>query len=128
MLVFIYDISLDFLSIKKNITKQNIYKIYIKKQKDIIKELQMITKEKKLKIISEYRKHQDDTGSPEVQIALLDARIKSLNKHFKSYPKDHSSRRGLLIMVGQRRNLLKYLKQTDLSSYRKLIENLGIRK
>ena len=88
----------------------------------------MITKEKKLKIISEYRKHQNDTGSAEVQIALIDARIKDLNQHFKIYPKDHSSRRGLLKLVGQRRNLLKYLKQTDLSIYRKLIENLGIRK
>ncbi len=88
----------------------------------------MVTKEKKLKVISEYRKHKDDTGSAEVQIALLDARIKDLNNHFKLYPKDHSSRRGLLKLVGHRRNLLKYLMHNDLSTYRKLIESLGLRK
>ena len=88
----------------------------------------MISKEKKAEIIAEYGKTPNDTGSSEVQIALLTERIKELNAHLKENPKDHHSRRGLLMMVGQRRNLLAYLKKKDLESYRALIEKLGLRK
>ena len=85
----------------------------------------MISKEKKAAIIAEYGRKAGDTGSPEVQIAILTARIA---EHLKSNQKDHHSRRGLLKMVGQRRGLLDYLKKTDLEGYRALIEKLGIRK
>ena len=88
----------------------------------------MISKEKKTAIINEYARKPGDTGSPEVQIAVLTARIQELTDHLKSNPKDHHSRRGLLKMVGQRRGLLAYLKKTDLEGYRALIEKLGIRK
>ena len=88
----------------------------------------MITTEMKKEIISKYGRNEQDTGSPEVQIALLTARITELTEHFKAHPKDHHSRRGLLKMVGQRRNLLAYLKKTDIERYRKLIESLGLRK
>ena len=88
----------------------------------------MISKEKKTAIINEYARKPGDTGSPEVQIAVLTARIQELTEHLKSNPKDHHSRRGLLKMVGQRRGLLAYLKKTDLEGYRTLIEKLGIRK
>ena len=88
----------------------------------------MMTTEKKLAIIKEYGKNEQDTGSPEVQVALLTARINELNEHFKNHPKDHHSRRGLLKMVGQRRNLLAYLKKVDIEWYRSLIERLGLRK
>ena len=88
----------------------------------------MISKEKKQEIISAYGRTANDTGSPEVQIALLTARITELTEHLKENQKDHHSRRGLLKMVGQRRNLLAYLKKTDLEGYRKLIERLGLRK
>lgn len=88
----------------------------------------MISKEKKTAIITEYARCEGDTGSPEVQIAVLTERIKELTEHLKSNPKDHHSRRGLLMMVGQRRGLLDYLKKTDLEGYRALIEKLGIRK
>ena len=88
----------------------------------------MMTTEKKLAIIKEYGKNEQDTGSPEVQVALLTARINELNEHFKNHPKDHHSRRGLLKMVGQRRNLLAYLKKVDIERYRILIERLGLRK
>ena len=88
----------------------------------------MMTTEKKLAIIKEYGKNEQDTGSPEVQVALLTARINELNEHFKNNPKDHHSRRGLLKMVGQRRNLLAYLKKVDIERYRSLIERLGLRK
>ncbi len=88
----------------------------------------MISKEKKQEIISTYGRTANDTGSPEVQIALLTARITELTEHLKVNQKDHHSRRGLLKMVGQRRNLLAYLKKTDLEGYRKLIERLGLRK
>ncbi len=88
----------------------------------------MISKEKKQEIIAAYGRTANDTGSPEVQIALLTARINELNEHLKENQKDHHSRRGLLKMVGQRRNLLAYLKKTDLEGYRKLIERLGLRK
>ena len=86
------------------------------------------TKEQKTNLISEYRTHEGDTGSPEVQIALLSNRINYLTEHFKSHAKDHHSRRGLLKLVGRRRRLLDYLKQTDLERYRTVIEKLGIRK
>ena len=87
----------------------------------------MITKEKKAEIIAQYGKTANDTGSSEVQIALLTERIQELNEHLKANPKDHHSRRGLLMMVGQRRNLLAYLKGKDLESYRTLIDKLGLR-
>jgi small subunit ribosomal protein S15 len=79
-------------------------------------------------IIEGYKVHEKDTGSPEVQVALLTERIKSLTEHFKKFAKDHNSRRGLLILVGTRRRLLSYLKETNVERYRKLIERLGLRK
>ena len=88
----------------------------------------MITKEQKQEIVAKYGKDANDTGSTEVQIALLTARINELTDHFKANPKDHHSRRGLLKMVGQRRGLLAYLKKTDIERYRALIEKLGLRK
>ena len=88
----------------------------------------MITKEKKTAIINEYARSEGDTGSPEVQIAVLTARIEELTAHLKENQKDHHSRRGLLKMVGQRRGLLAYLKKTEIERYRTLIERLGIRK
>ena len=88
----------------------------------------MITKEMKTAIIKEYAIAEGDTGSPEVQVAILTARINDLNEHLKVHKKDHHSRRGLLKMVGQRRNLLAYLKEKDLERYRSLIARLGLRK
>ena len=88
----------------------------------------MIAKDKKQAIIKEYGRSEGDTGSPEVQIAILTARINELTEHFKTNPKDHHSRRGLLKMVGQRRGLLAYLRKTNLEGYRELIAKLGIRK
>ena len=88
----------------------------------------MISKEKKQAIIAESGRKEGDTGSPEVQIAVLTARIQELTEHLQSNPKDHHSRRGLLKMVGQRRGLLAYLKKTDIEGYRALIAKLGIRK
>ena len=88
----------------------------------------MISKEKKQAIIAEYGRCEGDTGSPEVQVAILTARIQELTEHLQNNHKDHHSRRGLLMMVGQRRGLLDYLKKTDLEGYRALIEKLGIRK
>ena len=88
----------------------------------------MISKEKKAEIIANYGRKEGDTGSPEVQIALLTERINELNTHLKENQKDHHSRRGLLKMVGQRRNLLAYLKKNDLEGYRALIQKLGLRK
>ena len=88
----------------------------------------MIAKEKKQAIIAEYGRTPNDTGSPEVQVAILTARIQDLTEHLKANPKDHHSRRGLLKMVGQRRGLLDYLKKIDIERYRSLIERLGIRK
>ena len=82
----------------------------------------------KSEIIAEYGRHEGDTGSPEVQIALLTARINHLNDHLATHKKDHHSRRGLLLMVGQRRGLLDYLKKTDIEAYRALIAKLGLRK
>lgn len=88
----------------------------------------MISQEKKATIVAEYGRSVSDTGSPEVQVAILTARINDLTDHFKANPKDHHSRRGLLKMVGQRRGLLAYLKNTDIERYRSLIERLGLRK
>lgn len=88
----------------------------------------MISKEKKAQIIAEYGRTAGDTGSPEVQIAILTARIQELTEHLKANPKDHHSRRGLLMMVGQRRGLLDYYKKKNLDGYRELIAKLGIRK
>jgi len=87
-----------------------------------------LTKERKDNIIGEYRIHSSDTGSPEVQIAILSERIGYLTEHFKTHKKDHHSRRGLLQMVGQRRRLLDYLKKKDIQRYRGVIQRLGIRK
>ncbi len=88
----------------------------------------MITKEMKQQIIKDYQLKEGDTGSPEVQIAILTYRINDLNEHLKVHKKDHHSRRGLLKMVGQRRNMLAYLKENDLERYRTLIARLGLRK
>lgn len=88
----------------------------------------MISSEKKTAIIKEYARFEGDTGSPEVQIAVLNARIAELTEHLKVNAKDHHSRRGLLKMVGKRRGLLGYLKSKDIERYRVLIERLGIRK
>ena len=82
----------------------------------------------KAKIVKEYQRAQSDTGSPEVQVALLTARITDLTEHFKVHVKDHHSRRGLLRMVSRRRKLLDYLKSTNADSYRNLIDRLGLRK
>ncbi len=88
----------------------------------------MITAEQKSAIIAEYATKEGDTGSPEVQVAILTARINELNEHLKVHKKDHHSRRGLLKMVGKRRNLLNYLKEKDIERYRTLITRLGLRK
>jgi len=82
----------------------------------------------KAKIVADFQRAKNDTGSPEVQVALLTARINDLTGHFKAHVKDHHSRRGLLKMVSQRRKMLDYLKRTDTENYRKLIEQLGLRK
>jgi len=87
-----------------------------------------LNREKKIEIVEAYRTHNTDTGSPEVQIALLSEKIAYLTDHFKVHAKDHHSRRGLLRMVGRRRRLLDYLKDTDLNRYKIVIEKLGIRK
>ena len=87
----------------------------------------MITKEMKEAIIKEYETKAGDTGSPEVQVAVLTARINDLNEHLKVHKKDHHSRRGLLKMVGKRKNLLNYLKEKDIERYRTLITRLGLR-
>jgi len=88
----------------------------------------MITKEKKTAIMKEFAKNEGDTGSPEVQVAILTARIQELTEHLQVHQKDHHSRSGLFKMIGQRRGLLDYLKRTDIERYRTLIEKLGIRK
>ncbi len=88
----------------------------------------MITKEIKQQIIDQYKTHEGDTGSPEVQIAVLTYRINSLNEHLKANHNDHHSRRGLLKMVGHRRNLLAYLTKVDINRYRAIVEKLGLRK
>ncbi len=87
-----------------------------------------ITPEKKQEVIVKYRTHETDTGSPEVQAAILSERISALTEHLKIHKKDHDSRRGLLSLVGQRRRLLEYLKSADIQRYRNVIKQLGIRK
>lgn len=87
-----------------------------------------ITAEKKTELVKEYRTHEKDTGSPEVQVAVLTERIKNLTDHFKEHKKDHNSRRGLLMLVGQRKRLLKYLASKDVERYRALIKSLGLRR
>ena len=88
----------------------------------------MLTTEAKLAVIKEYATHEGDTGSPEVQVANLTSRIQYLTDHLKEHKKDHHSRRGLLKLVGQRRNMLDYLRRKDIERYRSLIERLGLRK
>ena len=88
----------------------------------------MMTKEKKQEIIDAYKIHEGDTGSPEVQIAILTKRINDLTEHLKTHKKDHHSRRGLLKMVGHRRNLLNYLAKKDIERYRAVVSKLGLRK
>lgn len=87
-----------------------------------------MNKDLKQEIINAHKVHETDTGSPEVQIALLTERINHLNEHLKTHKKDHHSRRGLLKMVGQRRNLLNYVKNKDIERYREIVEKLGLRK
>ena len=87
-----------------------------------------INAEIKSKVVSEFKRSENDTGSPEVQVALLTARIQHLTDHFKAHKHDHHSRRGLLRMVNQRRSLLDYLKKTEIQRYRDLIERLGLRR
>ena len=88
----------------------------------------MITVEEKAKIIEEYKMHEGDTGSPEVQIAILSYRIKTLTEHLKNNKKDFHSKRGMMKMVGHRRNLLNYLMKKDINRYRAIVEKLGLRK
>lgn len=88
----------------------------------------MISKEKKDAIIKEFARTEGDTGSPEVQIAVLTERIKELTEHFRSNPKDHASRRGMYMLIGRRKGLLNYLQNKDIERYRELIERLGIRR
>ncbi|ETT85904.1 30S ribosomal protein S15 [Viridibacillus sp. FSL R5-0477] len=87
-----------------------------------------LTQERKNEIISEFRVHESDTGSPEVQIAILTEEINNLNEHLRTHKKDHHSRRGLFKMVGRRRNLLKYLRENDVPRYREIITKLGLRR
>lgn len=87
-----------------------------------------ITDERKKQVIEEYKTHDGDTGSPEVQVAILTERINNLTEHFKSHAKDHHSRRGLLKLVGKRKSLLSFLQKTDIERYRTLIKRLGLRK
>ena len=87
-----------------------------------------ITKEEKIEIVKNYRFHENDTGSPEVQIAILTQRINHLSEHFKVHKKDHHSRRGLLKLVGKRRSHLNYLAMKDITRYRKILKKLGLRK
>ena len=87
-----------------------------------------LNKDRKTELITSYRTHESDTGSPEVQVAILSERINYLTEHFKAHAKDHHSRRGLLKLVGQRRRLLDYLKRKDTDRYAELIKRLGIRK
>jgi small subunit ribosomal protein S15 len=93
-----------------------------------VEEAVAFTKDRKLEVIGSYKTHVGDTGSPEVQVALLSERISYLTEHFKTHSKDHHSRRGLLMLVGQRRSLLDYLKAKDINRYADLIKRLGIRK
>lgn len=88
----------------------------------------MLAKDKKEKIINDFKLTSTDTGSPEVQVAILTSRINELTEHLKTHPKDHSSRRGLLKMVGNRSSLLKYVRNSDIARYRQIISRLGLRK
>ncbi|GIM47849.1 30S ribosomal protein S15 [Collibacillus ludicampi] len=87
-----------------------------------------LSQEQKQVLITEFKVHENDTGSPEVQIAILTNKINYLNEHLRVHKKDHHSRRGLLKMVGHRRNLLNYLRKKDINRYRKVVEKLGLRK
>lgn len=87
-----------------------------------------LTQERKTQLILEFRTHENDTGSPEVQIAILTENINNLNGHLRTHKKDHHSRRGLLKMVGQRRNLLAYLRESDVQRYRSVVDRLGLRR
>jgi len=87
-----------------------------------------LTTEAKQEVIDKFKRHQSDTGSPEVQIALLTARIQALTEHLQEHRKDHHSRRGLLKMVGKRRRLLRYLQNTDINRYRRVLSELGLRR
>ena len=87
-----------------------------------------ISQERKNELINEFKTHENDTGSPEVQIAILTEEINTLNEHLRTHKKDHHSRRGLFKMVGRRRNLLKYLRENDVARYRELINKLGLRR
>lgn len=87
-----------------------------------------LTQERKTQLIQEFRTHDNDTGSPEVQIAILTENINNLNGHLRTHKKDHHSRRGLLKMVGQRRNLLTYLREADVQRYRSVVDRLGLRR
>ncbi len=91
-------------------------------------DLLSITNERKHELIEDFKTHDTDTGSPEVQIAILSEKIRNLTEHFKSHKKDHHSRRGLLMMVSKRRRLLDYLKKNEVNRYRTIIERLGLRK
>jgi len=88
----------------------------------------VLTEERKREIITDFQTHEGDTGSPEVQVALLSGRIEYLTEHFKTHKKDHHSRRGLLKLVGQRRSMLDYLKKKDVERYREVIKRLGLRR
>jgi len=88
----------------------------------------VLAEERKKEIITDFQTHEGDTGSPEVQVALLSGRIEYLTEHFKTHKKDHHSRRGLLKLVGQRRSMLDYLKKKDVERYRELIKRLGLRR
>ncbi|PSL51236.1 small subunit ribosomal protein S15 [Salsuginibacillus halophilus] len=87
-----------------------------------------LTVERKQELVEQYKRHENDTGSPEVQVAILTEQIKDLNEHLRMHKKDHHSRRGLLKMVGKRRNLLTYLRNKDITRYRDLIRSLGLRR
>ena len=87
-----------------------------------------ITRERKKQMIEEYKTHEKDTGSPEVQVAILSERIRNLTEHFKTHVNDHHSRRGLLMLVGQRKRLLTYLRSADIERYRNLVQRLGLRR
>ena len=100
--------------------------MYVAAKKGLV--CNMLTKDKKQKIIEDYKTNDTDTGSPEVQIAILTTRINELTEHLKMHPKDHSSRRGLLKMVGNRSALLKFVKNKDVQRYRDIISKLGLRK
>ena len=112
----------------KCISQRNRYSTGIGQKRQKKRRKIMITKEMKSQIMKEYATKEGDTGSPEVQIAVLTYRINDLNEHLKVHKKDHHSRRGLLKMVGHRRNLLAYLQKVDIERYRAIIAKLGIRK